>query len=1038
MLMLSSAAYAQGAFELTGRVNGDNGPLAGVSVVVKSSGRGTTTNQSGGYKLSGVTPDDAIVFSFMGYEPQEIVVGQNKILNVTLEEHIAAIDDVVVIGYGVQRKSHLTGSISKIEGNSLVDMPLSDVTQALQGQMAGLSIDNTTSEVGVAPEVRVRGIGSVSASTQPLVVIDGYPVPGGLQMINSSDIQSIEILKDASSAAIYGSRAANGVIMITTKSGSQAEPKYAVKIYSGIKYPYKLFDIMTTTEQVALMTHEASLGGKAPGGTEKFSAWLESQIGATDWQREALRDVTHITNVQFSVSGGRKEVRYYVSGNYIDDQGLMLNNEVKKLNIRSKVDMELSKRVSLGINISGTYQASERPNESFRDFYRTTPALPVMHNDFTTALTGYTGYARGNHFLNVYYPNFVEPGDPESGDWDFDNPTWGNATLSSSSTNNVRSRLETSRRDGESFQSVGNAYLRIKLIDGMIFQSQNGYNYKNGMDRSYANFGSSEDNSPSTGTYSSSLYVDLLSENTVTYDKAVGAHTFTGLLGFTAQKTRRERALLSGSQFPTDKIHTLNAATVFEQYSNSGALRTGTWRDPDETLVSYLGRLNYSFQEKYLASAAVRLDQSSLFAKNNRNAYFPSVSVGWRVSEEKFMKDMKWMDALKLRASWGVTGNNKISYNASRNVYSTSNYVFGEGSGSLVAGMANTSSTLGNPNLTWEQTREWNYGMDISILKGRISLDADYYHSVTKALLFKQPVQSFTGFQDGWNNIGRVRNLGVELSLNTRNIRKKDFDWSTRLVFSLNRNKALELGGEYQIINYGENQEQYLARVGSPVVQFYGYKVVGIWDTVEQVEQNPSLAGDAPGKLMFQNTNGDDAITPEDMVVLGTPYPDFTYGMTNSFRYKKFDLTIIIQGVQGVQMFCRDGNYAESWKRIRNYTNNRWISPEHRGDGMTSYTDDARAVFSDYFIENGSYACLRNAVLGYTLDKKASQKVGMKGLRIYASGSNLFYIWSKNYRGINPEARKTSGDYSNPLVTGYQVGGFPITSTVTLGLDISF
>lgn len=1032
-LVASFSALAQQR-TISGVVSDEFGPIIGASVVVKgASTQGTFTNLDGQYTLK--VPENAVlVFSFIGFKTEEVRVGSSDIVNLMMTPDATVLDDVVVIGYGTQAKSHLTGSISKLGGESLIDLPVSDVTQALQGQIAGLNVNNTTSEVGVAPTIRVRGTGSISADSSPLVIVDGYPVPDGLSSVNASDIKSIEILKDAASAAIYGSRAANGVIMITTKSGSADAPSYTVKVYQGMKYAYKLHDLLTATEYLQLQEYEESVGGPAVKGQDRAAAWIEKNIGATDWQREALRDFTGMTNVQFAVSGGKKGVKHYTSAAYTRDEGIMLQNESQKVTMRSKLDVELSKAVTFGYNMSGTYQRTSRPKNNFIDFYRTPSFLPVYHNDWTTALTGgYTGFARGSHFNKITTPT----GEAD----EYGNPTWDKEVSPfSSANNNPKSVMANTERWSESMAALANAYLVIKICKGLTFKSSNGVNIKYSPSYYYANKNATKDNLPSSATFNSTLYINLLTENTLNYDATFGKHKLNLLAGYTLENTRVQKVALSGTGFPTDDIHTLNAATVFElaATNNGNGEGTGTFRYPDEILESALARASYSYADKYLLSASVRLDRSSLFAKGHRNAWFPSVSAGWRVSEEPWLKQVDWINALKLRASYGVTGNNNIDYYSSLEVLSGANYPTGSGNGTLTPGTANTSSTLANADITWEQTDEFNFGLDFGVLQGRINLTADAYYSITRALLFEQPTQSFTGFTKYWNNIGKVRNSGVELQLNTVNFNSKRFTWTTDINFSLTRNRLLEIGGESEMITQGERNENYIARVGEPLIQYYGFKTEGVWNSREEIESNPHFSSDVPGGLRISDTNGDGKLTDDDRVALGSPYPDFTYGMTNTFQIGKLDISFLIQGVQGVTVYNGDVYYNESHKYNKAYVKNRWVSDSVRGDGKTPYMKIGYdMMLTDYPLQDASYVCLRNATVGYTFSKKDLHSK-LNGLRLYVSGNNLAYLWSKDYKGINPESRMTSGSYDTPMISGYQRGGFPLTSTVIFGVDFKF
>ena len=1029
----ATCAFAQQR-TIKGTVSDSQGPLIGVSVMQKGSTTGTATDLDGKYTLRVDTDNPVLVFSYVGFKTEEIKVGTSDVLDVTMVSDATLLDDVVVIGYGTVQKSHLTGSISKIGGESLIDYPVSDLTTALQGKVAGLSINNTTSEVGVAPSIRVRGSGSISADSSPLVIIDGYPVPDGLSSINMDDVQSIEILKDAASAAIYGSRAANGVIMVTTKSGEIDKPNYSVKIYQGMKYAYKLHDILTSTEWLEWQEMEASWGGPAVRLQDKVAAWIEQNIGSTDWQREALRDFTDITSAQFSVSGGKKGFRYYTSGSYTHDEGIMWQNAVDKFNFRTRADIDLSRVVKFGYNVSMNYTKSSRPRNNFIDFYRTPSFLPVYHNDWTTALTGgYTGFARGSHFNNIVAP----VGDPD----EYGNPTWSNKVSPfSSANNNPKSVMANTHRWSEKLQALANAYIQIQIAKGLTFKSSDGVSVRFSPSYNYSKKNATMDDLPSEASYYDSRYINLLSENTLYYSGKFGKHKVDALLGYTIERTMLQQVALTATGFPTDDIETLNAATIFELASenNGNGEGTGTHRDADEVLESALARVSYSYADKYLVSASIRLDRSSLFTRGNRNAWFPSVSLGWRISEEPFMQNVNWISALKLRASYGVTGNNNVDYYSALELLNSANYVTGADNGTLIPGSANTSTTLANEDITWEQTDEFNVGVDFGVLDGKITLGVDGYYSITRALLFEQPMPSFAGFTNYWNNIGRVRNAGLEIQLDTYQFTRKNFSWSTNINFSLNRNRLLELGGESEVISLGERNENYIARVGEPLIQYYGFKTIGVWNTTEEIQANPHFSADIPGGARIWDANGDGVLNDDDRVPLGDPYPDFTYGMTNTFQIGKLDISFLIQGVQGVTVLNGDVNYNETHRYNRAYLEDRWVSASHPGDGMTPYAKNGYDImFTDVPLQDGSYVCLRNATIGYTFSKK-DLKNKLNGLRIYLSGNNLAYIWSKDYKGINPESRMTSGVYDTPMIDGYQRGGFPLTSTVTFGIDLKF
>ena len=1039
LTLAAGFGIAMADVNVTGNVSDDEGPLIGVTVRVENKPEiNAVTDMDGNYSITVPNKKAVLLFSYIGMLTSKETVGDRKEINVVMVPDVQLLDEVVAIGYGTQQKSHLTGSVTKVEGDQIVNMSQSDVGTMLQGVLPGVQVNNTTSEVGVSPTLRVRGTGSISADNDPLVIVDGFPVSGGLSQINANDIQSIEILKDAASAAIYGSRAANGVILVTTKSGTPDKPKYSLKFNQGVKYAYKKHDLMTSTELYDLMVYENIMGGPTVPANIRSAAYLESIIGATDWQSEGLRDAASVTNVALAVSGGKKDLKYYISASYINDQGIMRDNELQKFNFRSRTEAMLSRTVKIGVNMSGTYKKSSRPKNNFIDFYRTPSFLPVRHNEYTTGLTGYTGFARGSHFNNIVTPS--KPVTGEDGTITYEDETTSPFT---SANNNPVSVLWNTSRWGEDFQGIGSLFLEWEIIKNLKFVTSNGFNVRYTPQYYYGKKNATKDGEESQATFFSTLFVDLLSENTLTYKLNLNQlnQQFDFLLGYTIQKTRNQRVALTGIGFATDDIYTLNAATVFQLASenNGNGAGTGTFRYPDVILESYLARVNYSMLNRYLLSASIRLDRSSLFTKGKRNAWFPSVSLGWRINEEPFMQSVSQVNNLKLRASYGMTGNNGIPYQAALEVLNSANYVLGSGSGSLVNGTANISPTLANADITWEKTHEYNLGLDFGFFNNRIQGSLEWYYAITESLLFAQPTQSFTGFAYFWNNIGKVRNTGIEFQIDTYNIVTRDFEWRTSFNIAHSRNKLLELGGEQQMITMGERNENYLARVGEPMIQYYGYRTIGVWNSQEEINANPHFATDVPGGLRIEDTDGDGVLTANDRVALGNPYPDFTWGITNTFKYRDFDFSFLFQGVQGVTVLNGDVFYNETVRYNKAYTEGHWVSPEMPGDGKTPYWKNGYdLMLTDYPLEDGSYVCLRNVTLGYTLPQRATKKLGLSQLRFYLSGNNLAYMWTKGYRGVNPESRMTSGVYSSAMISGYQRGGFPLTSTISIGFDLNF
>ncbi|WP_235833048.1 SusC/RagA family TonB-linked outer membrane protein [Arcticibacter tournemirensis] len=1055
ILLWSFSSFAQN-ISVSGTVTDAKGEtLPGVSVLVKGTRIGTSTDIKGKYTLKGVPAEGTLVFSFMGYKPREIAVKSRRTIDAGLEEDVKSLDEVVVVGYGSVRKSHLTGSVTKLKNENLDEIPTSRLDNALIGKMAGVSVQNTTSEAGAAPTVRVRGLSSISANSSPLIVVDGHPVPDGLAFVNPYDVESIEVLKDAASSAIYGSRGANGVIIITTRKGTANKPRYAVKSYYGFKDTYKLNPIMSITEYTKLLYSEADLrrndASVNPADfddynditpNERAAYILENQIAgaSTDWQDEALHSAG-IYNVQLNASGGNKDLRYYVSGNVQRDQGIMKFSENNKGNFKVKLDANLSKKISLSVNLNPTYSNLERPGANFTDYYRTYSFLPVRHSDFTAAFVNQNpqwasvrpgDWAQARHFANMYYSGYM----PDGSYWTSNETLipWG---TSNNSPLSIASRIS---RSSKNYRVMGGGDISYNIVKGLTFKTAFSGYYNNREDLTLTRSNAKSDGDVSSGEQYTNKTIDLLWENTLNYSRQVGNHNFTGLLGYTVQKTTSDASNILARNFPTDDFETLSQAAQIDQ--------AGTYTNRIPTgLVSYLGRITYDYKGRYLFSTSLRTDGSTYFKKPNQWGWFPSVSAGWRVNTEPFMKGTSnWLSNLKLRASYGATGNNRIQDFAYENLLYPGNYSFGGGTGTLNLGLAPNGDVLANPYITWERTFELNTGLDLGLFKDRLSLSMELYRSETDRLLFQQGTMSFSGSNTFWNNAGKVRNTGVEIDLTSNNISSKKFQWSTNLNLAANSNKLMQLGGEPFQYTYGERNEVYAAIVGKPSIQFFGYKTDGVWMSKAEVDEAKNAGQTAviqnyytPGGIKVKDINGDNRIDENDRTTLGTPFPDFTWGITNSMKYKGFDLSFLIQGVQGGNMINGDAFYTETKRLNSNYTKNRWISPANPGDGKTPYNNvGGDWMLTDYVMENASYASLRNVIIGYTFPAKLIGKAKINTLRVYASGDNLVFITGDSYRGINPEARVTSNQYASPLTSGYQRGAFPVTRTFTFGIDFTF
>jgi TonB-dependent starch-binding outer membrane protein SusC len=1066
LLLMCGTAIAQKKV-ITGRVLNlrDSTPIAGVSILADKQKGGAVTSRDGSFTITvqNTTITKSLLFSSVGYAPQSVIIGEQSIIDIKMITAAVNSDEVVVIGYGIQRKSSVTGAVSKYQNDRLDETPNSRLDQALQGKIAGVQIQNVSSEAGADPKVRVRGLSSINAGASPLVVVDGHPVPDGLAFVNMADVQSVEVLKDAASAAIYGSRGASGVILITTKSGRANKAKYSLKISNGIKKAYELYPMMTTTEYTNLLFSEAALKAKDPSipvptgsaiatDPERSAYVIEQQIRngeATNWQAEAVRSAI-TKNIQLAVSGGNSTVKYYISGGYQNDQGMMYHSEYERFTIKNKIDAELSKKMKLTFNFNPSYIKRERPSVNYIDFVRFQSYLPVYLNEKTAAFVREQAiyadvkagdWAQARFFNNRAYSGLM----PDGTTW----TSTGAATPFNTANNTPKSVMETRTINSNDYRALVSADFTYTILPGLDFKTlASAYvTYSTALD--FAKRNSNRAGDVNTGTYNKRLIVDLLSESTLNYTKKIKEHSINVLAGFTAQKTKTDDDQAVGVDFPSDNVTSLNTALqIIPSSIDANGNLQGTFNVRNQTgLLSYLGRINYGFKDKYLLAVSFRADGSSYFAPGKKWGYFPSVSVGWALKKERIFDNIGWLSNLKLRGSYGATGNNRIVDFAFVDLLYSANYPFGTTSnGTVTPGQIPSRTILSNPDITWERTFQYNGGMDVALFKNAITFSIDAYRSKTEQLLLRQASLAFSGVPQTWNNIGSLKNTGIEIEITSNNLRRKHFFWSTSANFSRNRTRVLELGAEAFLLNQGERTELYRNKVGEPLIQYFGYKTDGVW--LSQADINKAQAAGLtsnlsnvfiPGGLKLVDINGDNRIDVNDRTVIGNPYPDFTWGITNNLKFRNFDLMFLFQGVQGGSLVNGDANYNETKRYNKNYNQNRWLSPLFPGDGKTPYsTLGFNWMLTDYVVEDASYYALREILIGYTLPEQFAQKIKLSSFRFYLSGQNLFIQSAKGYRGINPEGRFSTGPYNTPLVDGYQRGSFPMARTFLFGVDINF
>ncbi len=1070
LLIFTSIAFSQKDSKgITGTVVDSKGiPIPGVTVTFEENN--TATDLDGKYSIDVKNSKSILRFSYLGYASQVVVVGKNKEINITLTESKSELDEVVVIGYGTQKRSNVTGSISKYKNEKLDEIAVSNLDQALQGKIAGVQVQNISSEAGAESKISVRGISSINAGANPLVVVDGQPIADGLTSLNMADVASVEVLKDAASAAIYGSRGASGVILVTTKSGKADKVKYTFKYSSGFKEVYNKYNLLSTSEYTELLFKERDLRNTDPaiqaeglinpnalniyyqGSATKtnnlIAAYIVEQtmLGGKgyNYQNEVLRTAA-FKNIQFSATGGTKNLKYYVSAGYQGDEGVMLKSNYDKINFRTKFDIDLGKKVKLSVNLNPSYSKKESPSENLTNFWRYPTWLPATHNDITAAFVNQSSqwasiqpgdWAQPRHFIGLTYNPAYPDGTPLLMP---DGTTFvpASGAPSNSAQNNPMSSLMRHDIIAKTYGLQGGTTLNINLLPGLNFKSMATMYIKYDTKLDWTDRNADGDGIVNRGVYNNNTFIDLLSENTLNYKKDLDeSNSVELLLGYTAQQTKSTSTQTTGLDYPSDDINTLNNALYID--------KSGTFGSQNQIgLLSYLGRVNYVINSKYLLSASFRADGSSYFGPGKKWGYFPAASIGWIANNEPFLKKIDWLNKLTFRASYGVSGNNRILNYGFQNLLNSANYSFGAGTGNQTTGQVQNSSVNYNKDITWESTYQTNFGVDLSVLSNRINLSVDVYKSDTDKLLLQQATMAFSGVPLSWNNIGSLSNKGIEVELSTTNVKAKSFKWSTSTNIAHTENKITELGNEAYLLNYGERNEIYKSVVGGPLVQFFGYKTDGIWTSQAQIDAS-GLTSNLPsvfkqGGLKIVDVNGDGVIDTNDRTIIGNPYPDFTWGLTNNFSYKNFDLSFTCQGVQGGSVINGDANYGETKSMNANYNTNRWISPMNPGDGRTPYESIGFDwMLTDYVVEDASYFALREVNFGYTIPSSAVKKIGLSSLRLYSSAQNVFFHFASGYRGINPEGRSTSGPYGSALVAGYQRGSFSAAKTIVFGIDINF
>lgn len=1051
LCLIGASIYAQ-SMKVTGKVvDGDGLEVIGASVVVKgAAGVGTITDLNGTYSLTvNDASKDVLVFSYVGMASQEIKVNGRSQINVTLKSDAVLLDEVVAIGYATVKRKDLTGSVASVNSKELSKIPTSDVTQALAGRMAGVQVMQSEGAPGASISIRVRGGISITQSNEPLYIIDGFPSEDGMSTLDPAEIESIDILKDASATAIYGARGANGVVVITTKSGAQGGGKATVTFdsYVGFKKIAKKLDVLSPYEFVKLDYER-----KVYDQTDSQESWdaavksFETIYGkysdieanyanreGIDWQDQTLGRTALTQNYRIGVSGGTDKLNYSMAYSYYDEEGAMVFSGSKKHNISFNLNSKVNDRLTVTARMSfdhmrvegmGTSEGGDRFNK-MQHILQYRPTIGINGSD--------------SDLLGDEDPLFVD----DAGN------VMQNPLLSAAE--------ETKDKEYRTFQANGG--FTFKIIKGLSFRNTTGMRYQTRRnDIFYGDKSVTGKRSSINGSIENIENGSFQTSNVLTYNWSNESNDLTVMAGqeFVSKWTRNFKA--SASNFPNDEIGlgdlSLGLAGTPESYQNY-----------DDKLLSFFTRVNYNYKEKYLFTASLRADGSSKFGKNNKWGYFPAFSAAWRMGEEEFIKNLNVFSDLKLRIGYGLAGNNRINSYQSLAIMGSVTYPNGD---STQSGYA--SNQVPNPELKWEANKTFNFGLDFGFFNQRLTISPEFYINRSSNLLLSAKLPDSSGYSSMVINAGETENKGIDLTINTVNIETKDFSWNTAITFSHNKNLVKKLTGEEVQLweaSFGYSQNTHIIGVNQPLGQMYGYVTDGLYQ-VEDFDYDAATKtytlkdgipymGDKqnvqPGNWKFKNLDGsaDNKITESDKTVIGNAYPIFYGGINNNFTYKNFDLSIFFTYSYGNDVFnatkLTNTKSALDNKNVLDVANsaNRWVLVNDKGEMITdpqelAAVNKGKTVASiidnevgdtyihSWAVEDGSFLKLSNVTLGYTFPKAWLKKLGVSKLRLYATGSNLF-TWTK-YSGFDPEV-STMG---NGLTPGVDFGAYPKSRSFVFGI----
>ena len=943
-------------------------PIPGVNVIIKGTNNGVVTDFDGNYSIM-ATSQDTLVFSYVGFQSKEIVVGNKVTMNVSLEENTEALSEVVVVGYGSQKREDITGAVGVIDAEeTFKERPNNDLGSLIQGQAAGVQVLKSSGKPSAGFNIRVRGTSSISAGSDPLYVIDGVPTTD-TRSLNPSDIESISILKDASSAAIYGAQGANGVVLITTKQGKSEKAQFQFDSYVGVAQVWKTLEVLNAEQYRDLMTEL--------GYNTQWDQYNEN----TDWQNKVFRDaLSH--NYQLSVSGKNNGTQYYISGGYLNQEGAVRSAEMERFSFKTNLSKEVNDWLKIGTNVNYTHYSD----------------VDVTDNAAVNQGGVLLGVLATPPNIGVYNEDGTFTSNPFQ---DWENPI---------------SSTDGADRGYKNQRLLGNIYTEVDFLKNFTFKTNFGIDfnadrYDYFLDPFRTSYGRALNGS---SQYNTNINNYFIWDNTLSYKNKFGDHKIEGLVGSVYQKNRWEYSNIERRNFASAEITTPGAGSEIVGASAGKS---------EKANASFISRINYDYKNRYLLTANFRADGSSNFGPNNRWGYFPSFSVGWRISRESFLENIDELSELKLRAGYGIVGNDNVgSYAYLARVGSGGNYPIG---GQTMPGTY--PATIANEDLKWEESEQTNLGVDLGLYDGKITFSADAYIKKNYDLLLNVPMPTGTGFSSAIQNVGEIENRGLEFQLNTINYSNENFTWRTSANLSFNRNEAKDIVG--QVITQGPVASRgnvSLIREGEPLGTFYGYE----WGGVDP----------ATGNVYYINQEGESTFTPtaDDRKIIGDPNPDFIYSLGNTFTYKEFGLDIFLQGSQGNDIFNATKLQMESMIDSKNQLAsvlNRWRQPGDITDiprvNTEGSTDNSR--LSNRYVEDGSYLRFKAVTFSYNFKQNALDKLHLNALKFYVTGENLITL--TDYSGFDPQVNAFGGDNA---VQGVDFGTYPQTRNVIFGMNVRF